>query len=70
MSEHPAKTCLADRVVYWKEGKVPLVAFVVEVHSDHCASLVYWCRQSLAWKEACSITFGKREGCYFVNPEA
>jgi hypothetical protein len=68
---HQDKTLLGDRVLYFRKGNPSgHVAFVYQVHSDHCASLVFYCPVTHSWKEATSITFGKNDTAdYFVNPE-
>jgi hypothetical protein len=67
---HVAKTLPADRVLYYrKDNPDAHVAFVIKVHSDHCANLVFYCPQTHAWYEAASVTFGEKDGDYFVNTE-
>lgn len=72
---HPAKTLMADPVVYYpapadSESK-PHVAFVIRTHDDdpHCACLVFYCPVTHAWKEAYNVKFGNAgSGApYFVN---
>lgn len=72
--DHPAKTFIADRVLFFKteEPTQPHVAFVIKVVSDHHADLLYWNFAAKAWQEAYNVVFGKGNGygTYFVNSEA
>jgi hypothetical protein len=79
MTEHPAKTLFADRVVYYTapgKGDVnwqPHVAFVIRTHDDdpHMACLAFYCPDTHAWHEAYNVPFGDRGdgGVYFTNPK-
>jgi hypothetical protein len=78
MTEHPAKTLFADRVVYHANPDThganrPHVAFVIRTHDDdpHMACLVFYCPDTHAWHEAYDVPFGDRgDGrAYFTNPE-
>lgn len=69
---HPPETYICDRVLFYPKGDEtkPHVAFVIEVYSEHCADLVYYCPVSHKWQEAKKVEFGKQEGAdYFVNPK-
>lgn len=66
---HASKTLFADRVVFYRKGDpTGYLAFVIAVHSDHCASLLCYCPVSHQWFEVSSVMFGKKDAAdYFVN---
>jgi hypothetical protein len=71
---HPDRTCLADRVVFYRQGDpCGHVAFAIETHADdpHCACLVFYCPKTHQWYEALNVQFGQcADSDYFVNPDA
>lgn len=72
MAEHPAKTILGERVLYFPQGGLEAhVAFVIKTHDDpHMACLVFYCPATHQWKEVYNVRFGKADDrAYYVNPE-
>lgn len=71
---HPDKTCLGDRVIFYRKGDdCGHVAFVIRTHDDnpHMACLVAYCPKTHQWFEATMVLFGKADDRdYFVNCEA